>query len=142
VSDLQIEARDNPTWAGYESVGEILTEAFIEEDPGWYDVYFPHMWSYADFDETPSDGMSGPPVSNPLEFYVYLKDVNERAAVIRHYDVGALLRECADSMIGGDFLDGEGAKWADATAAALEKLAADLRAIPRATPSVGEEYAL
>jgi hypothetical protein len=130
VSDLQIEARDNPTWAGYESVGEILTEAFIEEDPG-----------YADFDETPSDGMSGPPVSNPLEFYVYLKDVNERAAVIRHYDVGALLRECADSMIGGDFLDGEGAKWADATAAALEKLAADLRAIPRATHSVCSPHA-
>jgi hypothetical protein len=130
MSEPRITKAEKPEWGEFSDFGEMLAEAFAletnSEQEAWFDAYFPFFWSSGD---EPSDGINGPPVSNPLEFRVILEDMNTNAAVTRHYALDEILRDDIAGHIGagGKYVDAAGQAWAEKTAAALEALAREIR---------------
>jgi hypothetical protein len=123
---LTISLGEKPNWEGAEEFGQILAEAFAENGDGeWVDAFFPFIWANG---TEPSDGTGGKPVQNPLEFRVYLKDMDGNPAVIRSYDLAAMLRDDIEAQVDRDSrYDEDGKEWATRTADALEALAREIR---------------
>jgi hypothetical protein len=127
VEFCSIELRD-ADWKEFADFGKGITECFVETESEWFSAHFPFVWNYGD---EPTDGTGGPPVSNPLEFHLCLQDMRDQAAAIRKYDLRAMLLEDADFLgLNTEYeLEPYVFDWVDKTAAALESLASELRAL-------------